>query len=104
MISEPSAATRQVATNTASLGMPASPRIAGLTKMMYAIVRKVVRPASSSVRRLVPASSKPKDRFTECIGGVSDRDEVACCFFRQAPPLHTAADARKALRADCSHD
>src|SRR5580692_6934159 len=104
MISEPSAATRQVATKTASLGIPASPRIAGLTKMMYAIVRKVVKPASSSVRRLVPASSKPKYRFTESIRRVSDRDEVACCGDRQAPTLLTTADAREALRADCSHD
>jgi hypothetical protein len=34
MISVPSAAMRQVATKTAPLGMPASPRIDGFTKMM----------------------------------------------------------------------
>jgi hypothetical protein len=34
MIPVPSAAIRQVATNTASFGIPASPRIEGLTKMM----------------------------------------------------------------------
>ncbi len=53
MISVPSAAATQVATNTASFGMPASPRMVGLTKMMYAIVRKVVTPASISVRTSV---------------------------------------------------
>jgi hypothetical protein len=34
MMIDANAATRQVATNTDSFGMPASPRIAGLTKMM----------------------------------------------------------------------
>jgi len=34
MMAVPPAATRQVATNTDSFGMPASPRIEGLTKMM----------------------------------------------------------------------
>ncbi|SOZ62444.1 hypothetical protein CBM2614_B10243 [Cupriavidus taiwanensis] len=53
MISVPIAAATQVATNTASLGMPASPRMEGLTKMMYAIVRNVVMPARISVRTSV---------------------------------------------------
>ncbi|SPC19926.1 hypothetical protein CT19431_MP70059 [Cupriavidus taiwanensis] len=53
MISVPIAAATHVATNTASLGIPASPRIDGLTKMMYAIVRNVVIPARISVRTSV---------------------------------------------------
>ncbi|MCY1365308.1 hypothetical protein D9M69_521480 [compost metagenome] len=54
--SEPSAAARQVATNTALRSMPVDDRMSGLTKMMYDIVRNVVRPATSSVRAVVPCS------------------------------------------------
>src|SRR5450830_110758 len=61
MISVPIAAATQVATKTESFGIPASPRMDGLTKMMYAIVRKVVRPASSSVRTVVPLSLSLKN-------------------------------------------
>ncbi|KAG1078745.1 hypothetical protein G6F40_016589 [Rhizopus arrhizus] len=53
---EPSAAARQVATKTASRSMPVDDRMSGLTKMMYDIVRKVVRPATISVRAVVPCS------------------------------------------------
>ena len=38
------AAPKQVAVSAASNGMPASERIVGLTAMMYAIAKKVVRP------------------------------------------------------------
>ncbi|SOY69582.1 hypothetical protein CBM2589_A90917 [Cupriavidus taiwanensis] len=62
MISVPIAAATQVATNTASLGMPASPRIEGLTKMMYAIVRNVVMPARISVRTSVWCSRSLNSR------------------------------------------
>ncbi|MNY50135.1 hypothetical protein D3C86_1856180 [compost metagenome] len=54
--SEPSAAARQVATNTASRSMPVEDRMSGLTKMMYDIVRNVVRPATISVLAVVPCS------------------------------------------------
>ncbi|MNY20349.1 hypothetical protein D3C86_1538230 [compost metagenome] len=54
--SEPSAAARQVATKTASRSMPVDERMSGLTKMMYDIVRNVVRPATISVRAVVPCS------------------------------------------------
>jgi hypothetical protein len=47
MINVPMAAARQVATNTASFGTPASPRMLGLTKMMYAMVRNVVTPGEN---------------------------------------------------------
>ena len=46
-------AQRQVAVVTAARGMPVWERMAGLTKMMYAMVTKVVRPASVSVRQVV---------------------------------------------------
>ena len=49
----PNAAERHVAAVTAPKGMPASCRIAGLTKTMYAIVMNVVMPARISVRQLV---------------------------------------------------
>ena len=52
----PKAAIRQVVTNTAWVSIPAAPRICGLTKTMYTIVRKVVNPAITSVRALVPCS------------------------------------------------
>ena len=60
------AAARQVANKAASdespVGLPAKSveRIAGLTKMMYAIVRKVVNPARISVRIVVFFSANLK--------------------------------------------
>ena len=39
MMKQPKAAAKQVATNTAPLSIPASASIAGLTKMIYAMVR-----------------------------------------------------------------
>ncbi len=65
------AAATQVATKTAPFGMPASPRMAGLTKMIYAIVRKVVSPAISSVRTSVPFSLSLKKFSSSCIVYVS---------------------------------
>jgi hypothetical protein len=56
----PNAAERQVAAVTAAAGMPVSLKIEGFTKMMYAIVRNVVRPARISVRKVVPRPSKSK--------------------------------------------
>ena len=62
MIAEPIAAARQVATKTESRGMPDTERISGLTKMIYAMVRKVVTPAMISVRTVVPCSESLKKR------------------------------------------
>jgi len=56
----PKAAQRQVAVVMAARGMPVLLRSDGFTKMMYAIVMKVVRPARVSVRQLVACSEKPK--------------------------------------------
>src|SRR6266853_1035023 len=58
----PKPAARHVATATAATGMPAAPRIAGLTTTMYAIVRKVVSPATTSVRSVVPRPRRSKSR------------------------------------------
>src|SRR5271156_6512570 len=58
----PKPAARQVAAATPATGMPASPRISGLTTTMYAMVRKVVSPAKSSVRKLVPWPLRSKNR------------------------------------------
>ena len=51
------AADRQVAAATAGTGMPASLRMSGFTKTMYAMVRNVVAPARISVRQVEPRSS-----------------------------------------------
>ena len=48
------AAAQQVATNTAPLSIPASASIDGLTKIIYAIVKNVVKPAIISVLGVVP--------------------------------------------------
>src|SRR5437773_3195548 len=60
MLPKPDA--RQVATATAATGMPAAPRITGLTTTMYAIVRNVVSPAMTSVRSEVPWPLRSKRR------------------------------------------
>ena len=60
MLAKP--ADRHVAVITAPTGMPASARIDGLTKMMYAIVRNVVKPAAISRAQDVPSSSNEKYR------------------------------------------
>ena len=60
MTADPNAAARQVATSTAPVSIPASPSTSGFTKMMYDSVRKVVHPASTSVRTDVPRSSRRK--------------------------------------------
>jgi hypothetical protein len=56
------AAAMQVAKITPEAGspVPSVARMEGLTKMMYAIVMKVVRPAMTSVRRFVPRSENLK--------------------------------------------
>src|SRR5215213_4068863 len=48
------AAASAVETATAPNGMPAADRIAGLTKTMYAIVRNVTKPPSTSLRTVDP--------------------------------------------------
>jgi hypothetical protein len=53
---QPMAADRQVAAATAGTGIPVSLKIAGFTKTMYAMVRNVVNPASTSVRHVDPRS------------------------------------------------
>src|SRR5215467_9230053 len=56
----PNAAERHVAAVTAVNGMPASCRMEGLTKTMYAIVMNVVSPARISVRHVVLRAAKSK--------------------------------------------
>ena len=51
--SVPKMAVRMVAVREASAGMPAVFRMAGLTATMYAIVKKVVSPATTSRRTVV---------------------------------------------------
>src|SRR5947207_15293553 len=60
MLPKPDA--RQVATATAATGMPAAPRITGLTTTIYAIVTKAVSPATTSVRSEVPSPLGSKRR------------------------------------------
>ena len=52
----------QVAARTAAKSIPAALRTVGCTKMMYAIVRKVVMPAMTSVRTVVRFSESRKRR------------------------------------------
>src|ERR1700691_4395680 len=54
----PKAAQRQVAMVTEARSIPVCARMEGFTKMMYAIVMKVVAPARISVRQLVLCSAK----------------------------------------------
>ena len=49
---------RHVAVSTAPASIPAADITVGCTKMMYAIVRNVVTPATTSVRTVVPADDK----------------------------------------------
>ena len=58
----PAAAERQVAAVTAASGMPVSWRMAGLTKTIYAIVMKVVKPARTSVFHSAPSAWNSKYR------------------------------------------
>ena len=53
MIKQPIMAAKQVATKTAPLSIPALASMVGLTKMMYAMVKKVVNPANTSVFTVV---------------------------------------------------
>src|ERR1044072_4203678 len=66
----PIAAERHVAAVVAAAGMPASCRIPGFTKMMYAIVMNVVNPARISVRQLAPSDSNSKYRSRRCRTGM----------------------------------
>ena len=56
----PAAAETQVAAVTAASPIPVSWSTAGLTKMMYAIVIKVVKPARISVLQLVSRALNSK--------------------------------------------
>src|SRR5690606_32309541 len=56
------AVARQVAGSTAPLSMPAAASTACCTKIMYAVVRNVVAPATNSVRTVVPFSFSRKRR------------------------------------------
>src|SRR5437764_3003360 len=56
----PIAAEIQVAAVTAASGIPASCKIAGFTKTIYAIVMKVVNPARISVRQVALSGLKSK--------------------------------------------
>ncbi|MNC31533.1 hypothetical protein D3C75_798560 [compost metagenome] len=51
---EPTPATRQVATKTAAGGKPALPSMPGTTITEYTIARKVVKPATTSWRTVLP--------------------------------------------------
>ena len=61
------AAEIQVASIIAPVSMPVVPRMEGLTKMMYAIVKKVVRPATISVRTVVLFSFNLKKSFRDTV-------------------------------------
>ena len=54
-------APRQVAVTAAASGMPAAERMLGLTTMMYAMARNVVRPARTSVAEFEPRSDSLKN-------------------------------------------
>ncbi|CFO74714.1 Uncharacterised protein [Bordetella pertussis] len=84
MISEPRAAARQVATNTALRSMPVLDRMSGFRKMMYDMVRNVVSPATISVRTVV-AWSRSWNSFSsmEVPGGL--RAVVVCLRRRRLP-------------------
>src|SRR5271156_2211331 len=56
----PKIAVSTVTTIEGPAGIPATLRIAGLTAIMYDIVKNVVRPATISRRIVVPALSRPK--------------------------------------------
>lgn len=56
--------TNAVAKKTPDWGIPASPNIAGLTPKIYAIARKVVRPATISVFKLVYFHQTWKNHLT----------------------------------------
>ena len=66
----PGAVARQVAAVTPAMGIPASCRIDGLTKMIYAIVMNVVMPARSSVFQLVPSAANSKYRSARSTRGI----------------------------------
>src|ERR1700722_12153900 len=70
MISVETAEARHVAKSTPSTGIPACPRICGLTTTTYAMVMKVVRPARSSMRTVVSFSRRWKIRSSKlvCLG------------------------------------
>src|ERR1700730_2793140 len=70
----PNAAAKQVAAVTAAIGIPASNRMDGFTKTMYAIVMNVVAPARISVRQFVPRESNSKYRSARSLmPGISMR-------------------------------
>ena len=60
MTIDPKAAARQVATSTAPASIPVPAKICGFTKMMYAMVRKVVKPATTSRRTVELRCSSSK--------------------------------------------
>src|SRR5580692_686207 len=70
MISVETAEARHVAKSTPSTGIPACPRICGLTTTTYAMVMKVVRPARSSTRTVVLFWRRWKIRSSKlvCLG------------------------------------
>src|SRR5436190_20914874 len=81
------AAPTAVATATALNGRPAADRIAGLTNRMYDIVRNVLTPPSSSIRRLEPRAPKPKrlSRNAATRTGLLHESDLARPYLRLAP-------------------
>src|ERR1700677_1754822 len=77
MISVETAEARQVAKSTPSTGIPACARISGLTTTTYAMVIKVVSPASSSMRTVVLFLRRWKSSSSKLVcpgkGGTVDR-------------------------------
>ena len=67
----PNAAEIQVAAVTAARGMPASCRIWGFTRTMYAIVMNVVTPARHSVFQFVPRCWNSKYASSRARMGIS---------------------------------
>src|SRR5438045_3604617 len=101
----PTAAEMQVAAVTAASGMPLSWRIDGFTKMMYAIVMKVVNPARISVRQSALrelngvadlVDGKSGNRVRGCRVRLSEHDagyrEAALVSGRDFDELHDRAE------------
>jgi hypothetical protein len=64
MINVPMVADRQVAKNTPPQLMPVADNMSGFTKMIYAIVKKVVNPATISRLTFVSFDLSSKKSFT----------------------------------------
>ena len=100
MINVPTTAAIIVAVNTAPNSMPEPSvlKIAGFTTVMYAIVKKVARPAITSLRTVVPAFFRP-NRFSNMITPFVDKP-IYCCQIStiDSQPPYLVADSMLLLR------